>query len=110
MAHFHRNGGSLSPEYPSGSIRLRIINDKLFVSTEIRDLGDELVGVINYNKWSLFKPNLLTYPDTDSSVEVIDRYNNVVFSILFTAPNSLTIQGYFMKKDRIIVINNLSMS
>jgi len=88
----------------AGTIRLRIINDKLFVSTEIRDLSDELVGVIDYNKWSLFKPNLLTYHETDNSLEVIDRYNNVVFSILFTAPNTISLQGYFMEKNRIVVI------
>ena len=91
---------------PPGNIGLKIIDGKLFVSTEILDLDDKLVGVIDYNKWSLFKPNLLTYHETDNSLEVIDRYNNVVLSILFISPNTISLQGYFMEKKEIIVLSH----
>src|SRR6185312_7404784 len=105
-----KNGINITPDLikcggePMGNIELIIADNKLFVSIEIHDLKDELVGVIDYNKWSLFKPNLLTYHETDGSLEVIDRYNNVVLSILFIAPNTISLQGYFMEKNVIVVV------
>lgn len=86
-------------------IKLKIMNNKLYVSTEINDIETgEIIGIINYNKWNLYKKNVLTYHDDNNSLEVIDKYNNVVFSIFFYKPNTIVIQGYFFVKGGITVV------
>lgn len=92
---------------PLSDIKLKIINNRLYVSIEINDLeSGEIVGIIDYNHWSLYKKNVLRYHDEDNYLEVIDKYNNVVFSIFFFNSHTIRIQGYFLRRGAITVVSD----
>lgn len=92
---------------PLSDIRLKIIDNRLYVSIEINDLeSGEIVGIIDYNHWSLYKKNVLRYHDEGNYLEVIDKYNNVVFSIFFYNSHTIRIQGYFLRKGGITVVGD----
>jgi hypothetical protein len=69
-------------------------NNRLFVRYDLYDINAESVGSINRNKWELEKSMITDYYDDDSTLEVLDKSRNVVFSIAFRSPNKIIIQGY----------------
>jgi len=69
---------------------LYLENSRLYMHCVLKDIQkEEIVGVINFKHWSLFKPNLLNYYSTDTSLEVLDRGGNVIFDITYKYPNTL---------------------
>ena len=88
-----------------------IIDNKLYVSMEIKDLQkEEAIGVIEYSHWKLYKPNLFDFISTDSSLKIIDKQNFVVLSLQYTIINNMPgikLSGYFMNKDGIVLVDDL---
>ena len=81
--------------------------NRLLFSMNIFDLQrDEIVGTLNYNHWSLFKPNFLDYYFDDKSLEIIDRQNNVVFSIKLLSSNKIRLRGYFSTDSNVTVLSD----
>lgn len=77
----------------------------LFLSTSFKDIqNNEIVGTISENHWSLFKPNLLNYQNTDSGLVVIDRGGNIIFKINFGLLNILNVDGYFVGIKNVAVL------
>jgi hypothetical protein len=92
---------------PIPGINFMLLNNRIYVSTDIRDLKTgELVGSIDYNHWSLIKHKFITYSDSDTSLEVIDNYKNVAFSLVYSQPNTINLQGYFVLDSTITIISN----
>ncbi len=61
---------------------MAVKDNRMYVSIEFKDLlKEETVGVIEYNHWKLYKYNLLDFHNDDNRLEVIDKQNNIVFSI-----------------------------
>lgn len=85
-------------------VKCKIINRRLFFSTTIRNLDGEIVGQMDYNRWSLFKPNLLYYDDSEGeSLTVTDKKGFIVFSIRFKKPNEITLRGYFVGQKSVLI-------
>jgi hypothetical protein len=82
---------------------------KLYVSTQFKDIkNEEIIGIIEYNHWKLYKSNLLEFYSDDNCLEVTDKQNNIVFSIRYTIYNgmeALTIKGYFISTTTILILN-----
>ncbi len=92
-------------EIPFG-LKLRIDNKRLYCYAIFKDIQkEEVVGIIDFKYWSLLKSNILDFRDTDQSLEVIDKYGNIVFNIIYQFPNTLIIQGYFISNNSIFVIS-----
>jgi len=76
------------------------------VSVKFFDLEkDEFIGSIAYNHWNLFTPNLLDFHNDDERLEVKDKQNNIVFSIIYEGVG-VWISGYFIDSKSIIVMPN----
>lgn len=92
------------------AIRLGLYNDRIYISTEFKDLmNGNFVGEINYNKWKLFKENFLDYDNSDESLVVFDKRNNIIFDMIcFDQIDDdiiLAIRGYFMSPFGVMVVN-----
>ena len=86
-------------------VKMIIKNDRLFISTVFKDIQkEEVVGIIDYDHWRLFKPNLLNWKESDTSLEALDRGNNVIFNMIYEQPNTLTIHGYSVGLGCIFVV------
>lgn len=78
-------------------MKFKLENDRLFVSTSFIDvLHEELVGVIEYNKWKLFKGQFIDFYNDDKTLEVRDKQGLVIFSLQFKFPNTILLRGYFI--------------
>ena len=83
---------------------------KLYVSSDIIDIQTgQVIGTINYNEWKLFKPNLLNYSSNDTAFEVLDRYDNVVFSMKRSSSSTIDVRGYFLYDSNALVISDSKM-
>jgi hypothetical protein len=90
---------------------LGIKENRLYVSTVFKDIQNEqVIGVIEYNHWKLYKSNLLTFQNDDSRLEVRDKQNNVVFSIMYGELDKdaryVIISGYFLNNSSVLIIPN----
>ncbi len=93
---------------------LKLIADRLFVSTTFRDLNTrQTIGVIEYNKWTLYRGRFDDWKDTATKLEVYDTQHNIVFSIEFREyrPDGfrspiVAIGGYFLGADAVVVHPN----
>jgi hypothetical protein len=95
-----------NPSYISFVIK----DNRLYVSAEFKDLlKEETIGIIEYNHWRLYKSNLFDFHNTDDKLEVIDKQNNIVFSIKFEIGpanfNSVNISGYFINPYSIAILS-----
>jgi hypothetical protein len=98
-------GCGSSPVFPF-DLRFKIENNRLYFATTFKDIQkEEVVGIIDFRTWSLVKSNLLDYNETDESLEVIDRSGNIIFSLLYKYPNTISIKGYFVAVDCITVVS-----
>lgn len=90
------------------SLSICLKNDRLFVSTEFKDIETEqIIGVVEYNHWTLYKPNFFNYLPGKNGLEVIDRYHHIVFSVqFFDEGNIVFISGYFISLDNIMIVRN----
>ncbi|WP_428330994.1 hypothetical protein [Mucilaginibacter sp.] len=89
------------------SLNLAVKDSKLYVSVVFKDLEkEEVIGIISYNHWQILKTNVLKIKDDDpEKFEVIDKQNNIVFSMKYQA-EGVWISGYFIGAKSIIVMPN----
>lgn len=86
---------------------LGIKDNRLYVSTIFNSiLNSETIGIIEFNRWKLFRPNVLDWKNDDERLEVRDRQNNIVFTIKYVGGNHVTIRGYFIGPKGVSVVNN----
>ncbi|WP_259070136.1 hypothetical protein HDF24_15505 [Mucilaginibacter sp. X4EP1] len=100
------------------SLILGLKGDRLYISTEFKRLqNEETMGIIEYNHWTLFKENILTYRYNDTMLEVRDKQNKIAFSIKYGQTsmmrtkkgppfNGVIIRGYFLGDTSLTVINS----
>ncbi len=97
---------SCNPSYISFGLK----DDRVYVSVEFKDLlHEETIGVIEYNKWRLYKKNMFNFHNTVEKLEVIDRQNNIVFSIKFqigvAKVNTIIVSGYFINPYAVSILS-----
>jgi hypothetical protein len=85
-------------------------DNRIYVSTEFKSLmNEETIGIIDYNHWRLCKKELFDYHNTDDMLEVIDKQNQVVFSIKFqigvAGTQGIYISGYFINPYAITILS-----
>jgi len=99
---------SIPSQCSSTNLVIGVIGDRLYVSTEFKDLAkEETIGIIEFNHWRLFKNNLLDFYSDDTRLEVRDKQNNIVFSLVYyEEPNQLHVAGYFINPNSILIIKN----
>jgi len=88
---------------------LALKGERLFVSVEFKDLlKEETIGVIEYNHWRLYVPNMFDFKNDDERLEVLDKQHNIVFSIVQAPKDELGvfISGYFIGPKSIVVMPN----
>jgi len=98
-------GFAIDGQAPFG-LKFKITNNRLYVNTVIKDIHGDVSGIIEFEKWKLVKANMLNYNETDESLEIIDDQNNVVFSMIYIMPNKLSLKGYFVNLNKIMVIGD----
>lgn len=79
-------------------VTLQLIGERLYVSTTFYDVDRKYLGELRNEKWRVFKDQIADYSNGTRYLEVIDHYNNVVFSILYEKDNLIQIRGYFRGK------------
>jgi hypothetical protein len=83
-------------------------NNRIYVSTAFNDLRkEENIGTIEFNRWRLYKPNLLLWKDDDYKLEVRDKQNLIVFSMSYMQGSDfVSINGYFIDPYSIWVLSD----
>jgi hypothetical protein len=90
---------------PFENFSMKLEDKKLYFSLKIVDIEkEEVIGIMDYNHWSLFKPNLLDYYNDDNTLEVLDRQGNVAFSIQLIGLNIIKLRGYFISQKNISIV------
>ena len=91
---------------------LGVHDNRLYVSAEFKDLQkEETIGFIEFNHWSLYKPNMLDFENDDERLQVKDKQNNIVFAINLKSVQPkeyavIEINGYFINPSSILIITN----
>lgn len=89
---------------PAFDIKFKILNNRLFIETTLTDINkNEVIAIINYDEWLIPNDNLINYTETDKSLEIIDKSNNVALSIQYLDSNTILISGYYVDRDSIFV-------
>lgn len=65
---------------------------------------NEFVADLKYNEYSIYKGNVLNYHESDTSLEILDKSNRIIFNMVFREPNIVTVQGYWTNDRYISVI------
>jgi len=89
-------------------------DSRMYVAAEFKDLQNEqTIGIIEYNHWKLCNKNLLTFSDSDSTLEVRDNQNYVAFSIKYFTHGDwppdragVEICGYLMDPTSILIMGS----
>lgn len=104
----HKSNGCDDTKFKFG-----IHNERLYISTEFKDLQQErTVGIIEYNHWQVFLDNYCTIHNDDKGFEVTDRQHYVVFTMKYElstikdSTNMIIIGGYFITPSSIRIIQN----
>lgn len=96
----------------TSKIFLGVKENRLYISVVFKDfITRQFIGVVEFNKWKVFTPNLLTYKYDDQRFEVLDRQFHIVFSIKYKKSvdeygPTVIINGYFMSPKNILVLNS----
>lgn len=81
--------------------------DRLRVYDTVKSIdNNQTIALLNYDKATLFKPNLLDYYADDESLEIIDRQSQVAFSMSLSEDSIIDLQGYFISNNNIAVMSN----
>ena len=104
-------GIELSIGHPFGcqdhKISLFLKNMKLYVSTEFRDVeNEEVIGVLEYNHWKLYKEKILDFNNDEFGLEIKDKRGNILFSLCCGYGNVVYITGYFINQRSVMVLQN----
>jgi hypothetical protein len=91
-----------------GNIIFGIKDGRLYVSAEFKDLQkEEIIGIINFNHWKLYKPNFFDFKDDDTRLQVWDKQNNIVFALEYIVEGGVhfvNVNGYFINTASISVL------
>lgn len=93
---------------PVMGLRLKLVENTLYVSTTFRDIDEKIVGKMEFNKWAFRSQFISNYHDGDNNLEVLDTYGNVLFNLRFEYPNNLIINGYFVSDKAVSVYRDNS--
>lgn len=97
-------GYDKSPFFP---YILKVIGNRLYISTTFKDINkEEIIGIIHYNEWKLYRDNMLEFRNDDKRLEVMDKAGNIVFSVKFVAPNRIIVLGYFIGNHSAMVFSD----
>lgn len=87
--------------------KFKIINNRLYISDSLRSLdNDNLVGILNDNRWQLKKQEMFEFINDDKRLQVIDNKGNIMLSVAFQEPNTVLLHGYFIKEKSAAVISD----
>jgi hypothetical protein len=75
-------------------LKLLLKGNKLFVATTFKDIDDNYVGELYFDRWKARSQYISNYHDGDDNMEIIDTHNNVLFSMQYVYPNRLVLKGY----------------
>jgi hypothetical protein len=82
--------------------------DKLYVSAEFKDLEkEEMMGIIEFNHWKLYKENVFSFNNDDETLEVRDKQNNIAFAISYgrlVHMKGVLVSGYFIGDSSTMVL------
>ena len=98
-------------ECGQADLNLVLKNNRIYVSTEFRDLQkSNIVGKIVYNHWEIQLNNKSKYNNTDEKLEVFDLQGYVIFSISFSDKGqsnngAVVLSGYFMSPSSVLIVN-----
>ncbi|NID09356.1 hypothetical protein [Fibrivirga algicola] len=84
-------------------VKLRVRDDKIYVSTTIIGLDKKIVAEIEDNEWSVNPNNYYKRNYDDNSVEVIDQYGHVVLYVELVNPNLVKVNGVFITPSFIFI-------
>ncbi len=91
-----------------GKISFGVKEDRIYISTEIKDLkNEETIGVIEFNHWKLYRANMFDFYSDDSTLEVRDKQNNIALSLQYQSwgdLNAIYLDGYFINQESIAVL------
>lgn len=94
--------------FSCGSIKFGLKDDRVYVSTEFKDLQkEETIGIIEFNHWKVWKRNRLFYYDDENRLEVRDLQNLKVFSIKYEFDGVLQeifVSGYFIQPENVAIL------
>jgi hypothetical protein len=74
-------------------LKFKLINERVFLHCDIRDLDNNIIANIHDSEWNIPK-DLPHYAD-DSTLEILDRDNNVMLYLKYEGNNTFKIRGYF---------------
>lgn len=81
--------------------------NRLFVHATMHDfISGQFIGKINEGKWELLSRNITNFKSSDKALEVLDNQGNVVLNIKHTDPNVVTISGYSVYGNMVMVIDD----
>ena len=87
-------------------ISIKIVDNRLYISTIFNDINNnEVIGIIKNGQWYLLKKNMLNYYSDDKTLEVIDKYNNVVLRLSSINADTISLDGYFSSTKSISVVS-----
>lgn len=99
--------GNYSELSDSTKFTLSLSEDRLFVTANFRYLLNGIViGSVNQKEWVYLSEKISDTRTDDYSFELSDDKGNVIFTIQFIEPDTVSVQGYFVGTDCIYVINN----
>ena len=89
---------------PPFDLHILLIGDRFYASAVLRDIyTKEIIGIMNFNRWSLFESNLMDFYSDDNFLEVMDKNGFVVFQLSFQKPNTINLKGYSFVSGKVIV-------
>lgn len=87
-------------------IYLRLEDQKLFLSAEIKSLDGKIIGNVRDNKWVLKDEKILDYHgDGTTYFEVLDNNKRIPFSIVCNG-SEISLNGIFVDKDCFVILND----
>lgn len=116
---FYKGAEILTPAFKgctSSKLYIGVHEERLYVHVEFKDIQtEEIIGIIEYNHWRLYKKNVLSFNNDDERLEVRDKQNNIVFAIRYELPKDyktpiVYISGYFISPYSVLVLKNNSIN
>jgi len=101
------NGVQLNILGKENPILIKQSKENILVSLTVRSINDrKIIAEIKDNEWEVNPNNYYQRNYDKSGLEVIDDFGNIVLQVFSISPNSLTINGIFAQKDRILIVDN----
>lgn len=86
-------------------------DNRLYVSLRFRSFPDgALIGNMEFNHWTLFRKNLISYKADDERLEVKDNQGYIVLSVRYLVDSGnegiVAISGYLFEKPNLVILPN----